>query len=410
MALVVVLVNATEEDLYKILGVSRKATTKEIKQAYRRKALDTHPDKNKNVPPEQAAEAFHRVVHAFEVLSDDQSRRQYDRGGHNWSSSQQHQRRQQQQQRYQSQFRNFQWNFHRRAQRLKDKFEVKEAQSRVMHIVSLDQLRTVMLDDNDRLERNLLMCFVTPQAIETLVDDEMVFPYPFAAMSSQGIWWEDLLQTVKVRYHRRNDLTDYFGIPQGSELTQPIFLFGKRGQQLSSSSSSSSTYDGLARFQTTNRQALESWVWKQLAVAVTFVNRHDYPVEVYWIHQTTAKRTSLLQPGEAQEHNTMLSHEFYVRDARVDTRKDSPGRYKLTPNSSLASFKILSDAPNQVLTIPRKTCFDLSGHCYFWNHQNECRKNPVFMAEACRKTCNLCTDQEDNEENEDKSRNPHDEL
>ena len=55
-----------------------------------------------------------------------------------------------------------------------------------MHIVSLTQLETVMLDDNDLLERNLLMVFVTPQKVEVLCDDEMVFPYPFAAMSEQG--------------------------------------------------------------------------------------------------------------------------------------------------------------------------------------------------------------------------------
>ena len=48
---------ASAEDLYKILGVGKKATAKDIKKAYRRKALDTHPDKNKGVDPEKAAEA-----------------------------------------------------------------------------------------------------------------------------------------------------------------------------------------------------------------------------------------------------------------------------------------------------------------------------------------------------------------
>ena len=55
-------------DLYKILGLQKNASTKEIKSAYRRKAMDTHPDKRgKDVSAEEAAEAFRQVVHAFEV-------------------------------------------------------------------------------------------------------------------------------------------------------------------------------------------------------------------------------------------------------------------------------------------------------------------------------------------------------
>ena len=67
-----------------------------------------------------------------------------------------------------------------------------------MHIVSLSQLETVMLDDNDLLERNLLMAFVTPQEVEQLCDDEMVFPYPFAAMSEQGRFRQDFDKTMVI--------------------------------------------------------------------------------------------------------------------------------------------------------------------------------------------------------------------
>ena len=58
----------------------------------------------------------------------------------------------------------FQWHFTTRRQRtqLKDHFKVKEAKLRVMHVVSLAQLETVMLNDEDKLERHLLMCFITP--------------------------------------------------------------------------------------------------------------------------------------------------------------------------------------------------------------------------------------------------------
>ena len=70
---------ATQRDLYEILGIERNASQDEIKRAYRRLAMQFHPDRNHEP---DAAEKFKEVNHAYEVLSDPQKRSAYDRFGH----------------------------------------------------------------------------------------------------------------------------------------------------------------------------------------------------------------------------------------------------------------------------------------------------------------------------------------
>ncbi|BDG17259.1 J domain-containing protein [Thermus brockianus] len=66
------------KDYYAILGVSREATQEEIKRAYRKLALQYHPDRN---PGDKAAEErFKEINEAYAVLSDPEKRAQYDRG------------------------------------------------------------------------------------------------------------------------------------------------------------------------------------------------------------------------------------------------------------------------------------------------------------------------------------------
>lgn len=70
----------TKRDYYEILGVQRNATADEIKKAYRKVAMQYHPDRN---PGDKAAEEkFKEAAEAYEVLSDQDKRAQYDRFGH----------------------------------------------------------------------------------------------------------------------------------------------------------------------------------------------------------------------------------------------------------------------------------------------------------------------------------------
>lgn len=70
----------SKRDFYEILGVSKTASAEEIKKAYRKKAIEFHPDKN---PGDKVSEEkFKEAAEAYEVLSDDQKRQRYDQYGH----------------------------------------------------------------------------------------------------------------------------------------------------------------------------------------------------------------------------------------------------------------------------------------------------------------------------------------
>src|SRR3989304_2302388 len=78
------------KDFYATLGVSRGATDKEIRSAYRRLARKHHPDVN---PNDKASEALFKEINAaYDVLSDAEKRKKYDRYGENWEHAEEFER------------------------------------------------------------------------------------------------------------------------------------------------------------------------------------------------------------------------------------------------------------------------------------------------------------------------------
>ena len=71
---------ANKRDYYEVLEISKTATITEIKKAYKKKAIQFHPDKNPGNA--EAEDKFKEAAEAYEILSDEQKRAKYDRYGH----------------------------------------------------------------------------------------------------------------------------------------------------------------------------------------------------------------------------------------------------------------------------------------------------------------------------------------
>ena len=78
-----------KKDYYKVLGVDKKASVKEIKKAYRKLAQKWHPDKHaeSEEAKQEASRKFKEIVEANSILSDPEKRRRYDIGGFDMAGS-----------------------------------------------------------------------------------------------------------------------------------------------------------------------------------------------------------------------------------------------------------------------------------------------------------------------------------
>lgn len=354
------LVSATEnEDLYDRLGVSPTASIEEIRKAYRRKALQSHPDKvgSTNISEKEANDNFRRIAEAFEVLSDNDTRRHYDMkrattGGGSFAHSR---------------HRHTNGSSREGVKLKRDRPEIRYAQERVLHVKNMQQLRNIVTNNDGTIEKNILISFVAMGSMENYVNDQMCFPYPFSGLSKNGVWWDSLVQTVQVSYQSNNDVADFFGIPDGKELREsryPVFLFIRRGQSFDSVS--------FSRLDTNSEVELERWVMKQMEVKTIFGNHHSHPIEIYLMRNRVGHLQAILKPKQRREFMSMLGDEYYVRDTRVDTYPDSKGRERLEEITLIGIWKITNDTTPFKINVWNVSCADLATDCPLFKLQGKC--------------------------------------
>ena len=230
--------------------------------------------------------------------------------------------------------------------------------------------------------------------MERMLDDDLVFPYPFAARTPQGVEWEDLLQTVKVRYNhdgRPTELTNYFDISVDATTTTPVFILVRQGHAL----------DDHERLATRRRDQFTYWVWEHFKVDIQVINRHSHSVDIWWVHDDRKQYQSTLKPYHKTSFQCRLSHTFWVRDARVNQHLSSSDQDRqnthdyplLSENSTLQVFHIVQD--EQRVTVQVAACFDLATNC----EADHCiaRNAPMFQygQRYCRKTCGRCDHADD---------------
>src|SRR6185295_7316542 len=83
------------QDYYTVLGVPRTASQDDIKKAYRRLARQYHPDMHTGTKKSQMEDKFKELNQAYEVLSEPEIRKKYDRYGANWKDAEAYERAQQ---------------------------------------------------------------------------------------------------------------------------------------------------------------------------------------------------------------------------------------------------------------------------------------------------------------------------
>jgi hypothetical protein len=388
------------QDPYKVLGVAPTASIEEIKAAYRIKAKDTHPDKNPDLDPDTASDNFRSVVEAHDVLMDPQKRRLYDRNRQRYNAQVNKQKQSSVRQKSQQE----RLDKQKKRERRERLVWARHVQHHATHVTSLEELKELVLDPNEeqqRLQKHLFMVFVANKKIEKMVDDDLLFPYPFAGVGKNNVQWDDVVQSVKVRYNDASELTKFFKVPSNqfaNSRNTPFIVFGKKGDRL----------DQFQIFNVKNNKRhgddphllLQRWVETFLKARVKFENQHHSTVHIFLLVEGKKKLLRILAPGHVFADTLTVTDQVFAVDERVgaypggssNTGSSSSGKDRPTESVMLGQWTISTDGP---IFITTKKCFDMSEFCPDWLAAfgpQKCDRDSEFMHSICAVTCGVCSE------------------
>lgn len=346
------------KDLYSLLDLPRSATLQEIKKSYRLKAKLTHPDKiswqdqqEKTRKIDEINQQFHEITEAYEILSDENTRRQYDLTGKTPSEMEEEKR---------TSWRSSRWNYqqyssnnsiklnplyHQIARQIKICQQLCITVTGYRHFMnlireeeleehgasferescSLDSSCANVNDDIHEkkylLQRYILLAFYNSSSVSCLnkLYYEELYPWPFAGFTrttDQTMHWEEILMTFKVDISQSTtSATDVLALLSHFQLSYddvnsdcPIIVFLPRQQPILTLSQyeiwkpSSSTvayyYD---------------WVWSLLKMKLRIVNKTPWVIHQWWIHGNRGTKLDSIPVGEVYSLQTFISHAFIYR-------------------------------------------------------------------------------------------------
>lgn len=340
-------------NLYNLLGIKQTATLNEIKKAYRLKAKETHPDKNILNNIEEINHKFHLISEAYEILSDVNKRKQYDKTGKTPKEIEEEnfqKRNQQQNQNYHNNpfyryHQNSYTNYNHKSHQFYDKninyhpiyFQIRKqvilCQQRVISVTGYNHFMNLVLDDemSKILLRYVILAIYNSSSTECTnnMNYRIMYPYPFAGFTrtnDQTMNWDEILITLKldinIELNHDQDKKEYqqeierllihFDLSyEDINNNCPIILFLSRNFLVNDYS--------VWNYETAQSKVeYRDWIWSKLKMHVKIINKTPWIIHHWWLDGMRGKKLTDIPINHSYNLETFISHAFLYRASIVE--------------------------------------------------------------------------------------------